>query len=86
MLEIDGSVHDSDEAKEYDEYRTSVFESRGIRTYRLRNEQCDKQHLEELIEIIIMTITSPSPPLHFGKEVGFSAPPLHLERGSGGEV
>ena len=53
VLEIDGSVHDTDEAKEYDEYRTSVFESRGIRTYRLRNEQCDKQHLEELIEMII---------------------------------
>ena len=25
VLEIDGSVHDSDEAKEYDEYRSSVF-------------------------------------------------------------
>lgn len=53
VLEIDGSVHDTDEAKEYDEYRNSVFESRGIRTYRLRNEYCDKQHLEDLIEIII---------------------------------
>lgn len=62
VLEIDGSVHDSDEAKEYDEYRTSVFESRGIRTYRLRNEQCDKNHLEELIEKIIKDLTpGPSP-------------------------
>lgn len=53
VLEIDGSVHDSDEAKEYDEYRTSVFQSRGIRTYRLSNERCNKQYLEELIEKII---------------------------------
>lgn len=53
VLEIDGSVHDTDEAKEYDEYRTSVFESRGIRTYRLRNEDCDKKHLTELIETMI---------------------------------
>ena len=53
VLEIDGSIHDSDEAKEYDEYRTSVFESRGIKTYRLRNEDCDKKHLTELIETMI---------------------------------
>ena len=53
VLEIDGSVHDTDEAKEYDEYRTSVFESRGIRTYRLRNEDCDKKHLTEFIETMI---------------------------------
>ena len=56
VLEIDGSVHDNEEVKEYDEYRTSVFASKGIRTYRLRNEDCDKQHLTELIENII---TSP---------------------------
>ena len=53
VLEIDGSVHEKEEVKEYDEYRTSVFESKGIRTYRLRNEDCDKQHLSELIEKII---------------------------------
>lgn len=53
VLEIDGSVHNSDEIKEYDEYRTSVFERRGIMTFRLRNEDCDKQHLVELIEEII---------------------------------
>lgn len=56
VLEIDGSVHDTDEAKEYDEYRTSVFESQGIRTYRLRNEDCDKKHLTELIEHIITSV------------------------------
>ena len=56
VLEIDGSVHDTDEAKEYDAYRTSVFESKGIRTFRLRNEDCDKQHLTELIENIIKSV------------------------------
>ena len=56
VLEIDGSVHDNEEVKEYDEFRTSVFASRGIRVFRLKNEDCDKQHLIELIENII---TSP---------------------------
>lgn len=59
VLEIDGSVHDSEDAKEYDEYRTSVFTSKGIRTFRLRNEDCDRQHLIELIEHIINSINSP---------------------------
>ena len=56
VLEIDGSVHDKEEVKEYDEYRTSVFESKGIKTFRLRNEDCDKQHLTELIENIITSL------------------------------
>jgi len=30
-----------------------VFESKGIKTYRLKNEDCDKQHLVALIEHII---------------------------------
>ena len=50
VLEVDGSVHDSEEAKEYDEIRTSVFESRGIKTIRIKNEECDEQHLLKLIE------------------------------------
>lgn len=56
VLEIDGSIHESEEVKEYDEYRTSVFESRGIKVFRLKNENCDKRHLTELIEQIL---TSP---------------------------
>ena len=60
VLEIDGSVHDDEDVKDYDAYRTSVFESKGIRTFRLRNEDCDKQHLTELIEQII-TCCSPHP-------------------------
>ena len=56
VLEIDGSVHDNEEVKEYDEFRTSVFASRGIRTFRLKNEDCDRQHLTELIEQIITSL------------------------------
>ena len=56
VLEIDGSVHDNEEVKEYDEYRTSVFESRGIKVFRLKNEDCDKQHLTELIENIVKSL------------------------------
>ena len=56
VLEIDGSVHDNEDVKEYDVYRTSVFASKGIRTFRLRNEDCDKQHLIELIDIIISSV------------------------------
>ena len=56
VLEIDGAVHDNEEVKEYDAYRTSVFESKGIKTFRLRNEDCDKQHLTELIDNIIKSV------------------------------
>jgi very-short-patch-repair endonuclease len=56
VLEIDGSVHDSEDAKKYDEYRTSVFASKGIKTFRLRNEDCDRQHLIELMEHIINSV------------------------------
>lgn len=56
VLEIDGSIHDNEEVKEYDTYRASVFESKGIKTFRLRNEDCDKQHLTELIENIINSV------------------------------
>ena len=56
VLEIDGSVHDDEEVKEYDEYRTSVFKARGIKVFRLKNEDCDKQHLTELIDNIITSL------------------------------
>ena len=55
-LEIDGKVHDNEETKEYDECRSVAFESKGIRTFRLRNEECDKEHLTELIENIINSL------------------------------
>jgi very-short-patch-repair endonuclease len=74
VLEIDGTVHDSEEEKEYDEIRTAVFDSKGIKTYRLRNEDCDLQHLTPLINNMIATASSKPLPLST------------LERGPGGEV
>ena len=56
VLEIDGSVHENEDVKAYDEFRTSVFESKGIRVFRLKNEDCDKQHLTELIENIVNNV------------------------------
>jgi very-short-patch-repair endonuclease len=37
-LELDGTVHNSQEARQYDEHRMTVLRSRGIRTVRLKNE------------------------------------------------
>ena len=56
VLEIDGSIHENEEVKEYDAFRTSVFEERGIKVFRLKNENCDIQHLTELIEHIITSL------------------------------
>ncbi|MBO7083145.1 MAG: DUF559 domain-containing protein [Bacteroidales bacterium] len=56
VLEIDGPIHEKEKIKEYDAYRTSVFEEKGIKTFRLRNEDCDEQHLKELIENIITSL------------------------------
>ena len=56
VLEIDGPIHDNEEVKEYDEYRTSVFASKGIKIFRLKNEDCDRKHLIELIEHIINSV------------------------------
>lgn len=39
VVELDGSVHDSLDAREYDAIRTKVIESRGLLVTRYRNEQ-----------------------------------------------
>ena len=78
VLEIDGEVHDNDSAREYDQLRTEIFESLGITTYRLKNEDCDEEHITKLITDIINSL-----PLHTGEgrgEVGF---PLHTGEGRG---
>lgn len=50
VLEIDGNVHDSEEAKNYDEARTEIFAQHGIKTYRIKNEDCNLQNLLAIIE------------------------------------
>lgn len=39
VVELDGPVHDTDEARSYDDYRTSVLEGYGLRVIRFNNEQ-----------------------------------------------
>lgn len=39
VVEIDGSVHFTETAKEYDEYRTNVMNSLGIEVLRFTNEE-----------------------------------------------
>ena len=38
-IEVDGSVHDNEEAKEYDENRTAELENLGITLLRFKNEE-----------------------------------------------
>jgi very-short-patch-repair endonuclease len=39
VIEIDGAVHDTEEARDYDHIRTEELEARGLRVVRFRNEQ-----------------------------------------------
>jgi len=78
VLEIDGEVHDNDSAREYDQLRTEIFESLGITTYRLKNEDCDEEHITKLITDIINSL-----PLHTGEGWGEVSLPLHTGEGRG---
>ena len=48
-LELDGGVHNSAEAMNYDKHRTAVLESQGIRTVRLNNENVTVSVLVDLL-------------------------------------
>ncbi len=48
-LEIDGSVHDSEERRNYDMVRDNVFSDAGINTLRIKNSQCDKQTITGIL-------------------------------------
>ncbi len=63
VIEVDGSVHDTPEQKEYDARRCRVFEARGLQEMRFRNSQieCD---LDDVVDRIRRVIDlSPRPPL-----------------------
>lgn len=51
VIEVDGSVHNSDEAKEYDEMRTYVIREFGMQVIRFKNEEV-LQHTEKVLDII----------------------------------
>ena len=53
VLEIDGSVHNTQAAQDYDEARTEIFSYHGIKTYRLKNDDCNANKLTALVESMI---------------------------------
>lgn len=58
-VELDGSVHDQPEQREYDQERTAFLEAQGLHILRFRNEDvADK--LDEVIKTILET-ASPTP-------------------------
>jgi very-short-patch-repair endonuclease len=93
-LEIDGPVHGTEEAKAYDEVRDAIFASKGIRTLRIKSEECSRENLEAAIrastfspspEAAIRASTfSPSPEAVVRDAT--SSPSPFMERGPGGEV
>ena len=66
VLEIDGSVHETEEAMLYDEARTEIFARRGIKTYRIKNSDCNIINVTKLVERMISDLT-PQPPLLEGE-------------------
>jgi cyclase len=51
VIEVDGNIHDSPEAKEKDGIRQGMIESDGIKVIRFRNEEVNSK-LETVIELI----------------------------------
>jgi very-short-patch-repair endonuclease len=60
VLEIDGSSHDGSEAQCYDRERTeSLFEARGLRVVRLRNEAVLKATPHQIRQAIRKRVATP---------------------------
>jgi very-short-patch-repair endonuclease len=51
IVEVDGSVHDREEQRRYDEERTAVLEAAGYRVIRFTNTQVEAQ-LSEVLHTI----------------------------------
>ena len=62
VVEIDGTSHDSPEAQRYDTDRTqSLFEARGLRVIRLRNEAVLKATHHQIRQAVLRKIASLTP-------------------------
>jgi very-short-patch-repair endonuclease len=63
IVEVDGDVHDSEQAIEYDDGRSAELEKYGLRIIRFTNDQVLKETEKVTFQIqnYIATITSPSP-------------------------
>lgn len=53
VLEIDGSVHDDPDQIKYDKVREERFKQRGIKTIRIKNEDCTQDNIRKIIEGLI---------------------------------
>jgi very-short-patch-repair endonuclease len=64
IIEVDGGVHNSDQAKEYDDGRSGELEKYGLNILRFTNEQVLKEtdKVTSHIQNYISSQTSPSPP------------------------
>jgi very-short-patch-repair endonuclease len=60
VIEVDGSVHDQLDQKEYDSGRTSVLEEFGLKVIRFRNEEV-LDNFQSVIERISKDLTPPHP-------------------------
>lgn len=70
VLEIDGSVHDSEEAVDSDIARSTYLQAHGFHVLRVRNEDVSEKHLCDLLRIFI---SLPSPGGRgAGGEAGFT--------------
>jgi len=57
-LEIDGSVHDSEEHADYDRARADLLELLGLRVIRVRNQEVTPERIKNLVIPFLV------PPLH----------------------
>jgi very-short-patch-repair endonuclease len=63
ILEVDGPIHEDEEAKEYDDGRSGELEKYGIRIIRFTNDQVlrDQDAIISHINKFISSASSPSP-------------------------
>jgi very-short-patch-repair endonuclease len=64
IVEVDGDVHDSDQAMEYDDGRSAELEKYGLNIIRFTNDQVLKEtdNVTFQLQNYIAKLTSPSPP------------------------
>jgi very-short-patch-repair endonuclease len=60
-VELDGSVHDQTDQKEFDENRTAYLESHGLRLLRFKNLQVEGNIDNVLARILELTSPNPRP-------------------------
>lgn len=64
VIEVDGEIHDSEEAREHDDGRTDLLERFGLKVFRFTNEQVinNQDYVLGQIKIFITEQSSPSLP------------------------